>query len=778
MSGQRRHSFKIEKNKNRGLNGGTYAIRRPGVGRQIGSRCYTFLMIKNNKAKLLLTCLVLAGCQAGNPDRQDTEAQLQARTELLAENSPPFAKAQASVFPTGNKKLLEPDMLGVQAAPCDGNLFALNQLTVKNFGLSNRDLYSAVMLLQTMGYNAISHADVGAGSAVEVPPGAVGKYSCSDLPLVLVPLPHEESNLVISNDAPSQGASRQSGTGNIGISPLRRANTVDLDQLIVFYHEAQTVEMERFGALLNSVVDTASPQVYIETMVLEVSEEDSKELGVAYQTANIGSQTLLQLGTLGIGDGPTVDFERNTRRDEDGNFEFSPGTGIQAQIQALVETGKAEILARPSVLALSNRQAVIQIVDVIQSPLVESSIGTTGELVVSAYTFEPLLLGITLNLRPRVSSDRQWVSLEIDATVEAEVDENSGEVFAPDGEGGSILLAERKGSAARMVKTFARIPDRTPIIIGGLVAGNSEQQKSRVPVLGSIPFIGGLFGATDNEVQKREIIIVLTPHVLAEDAIGVRANIAPDAVMSRQSDLSLFNNVYRVSENDVFDMNFLLEDTRFASYRDRAGELLKQQPDLIENQTIRTFHDDRIPGDDVLVRKMIFDVVASNLARTFPDLNQLFLPVEGQDGTVTLETLAQATRELKEEEGKEVLQIKWSHGIDGKPRFRSNMVAAASLEAIPSENTIILRSERDVQRLTAAIATDIVIKRNGGYEALNIATFKEGILLSLADVDDYTGFLFTDETAKIYFDSRHALRSFRSELNKAYGQIDSLQPSI
>jgi hypothetical protein len=55
---------------------------------------------------------------------------------------------------------------------------------------------------------------------------------------------------------------------------LRRANAVDLDQLIVFYHESQTVKIERFEVLLNSIVDAASPQVYIETMVLEVSEED------------------------------------------------------------------------------------------------------------------------------------------------------------------------------------------------------------------------------------------------------------------------------------------------------------------------------------------------------------------------------------------------------------------------------------------------------------------------------------------------------------------------
>ncbi|MCP4045974.1 MAG: type II and III secretion system protein, partial [Gammaproteobacteria bacterium] len=329
--------------------------------------------------------------------------------------------------------------------------------------------------------------------------------------------------------------------------------------------------------------------------------------------------------------------------------------------------------------------------------------------------------------------------------------------------------------AARKVKTFARIPDRTPIIIGGLVAGNSEQQKSRVPVLGSIPFFGALFGATDNEVQKREIIIVLTPHVLAEDAIGVRANRASDAVMSRQSDLSLFNNVYRVSENDIFDMNFLLEDRRFNTYRSRANELLEQSPELIDNHTIRVFHENRIPGDDVLVRKMIFDVVASNLARTFPDLNKLYLPLDEPDGSSKLVSLAEMTRELKQEEGKEVLLIQWSYAAGGKPRFNGGMVPAASVQAVPGSNTIILRSERDLQRLTAAIATEIVIDRNGGYAALNVSTVKDGMLLSMADLDDYTGFLFTEDTAKIYFDSRHALRSLRTELDKAYQQIDSLQ---
>jgi hypothetical protein len=48
----------------------------------------------------------------------------------------------------------------------------------------------------------------------------------------------------------------------------------------------------------------------------------------------------------------------------------------------------------------------------------------------------------------------------------------------------------------------------------------------------------------------------------------------------------------------------------------------------------------------------------------------------------------------------------------------------------------------------------------------------------MADIDNDMGFLFTDETAEIYFDSRYALKSLRMELDKVYQQIDSLQSSV
>ena len=68
-------------------------------------------MLKTNLT-ILVACLTLLSCHAGKSARQDTAAQVEARTQMLAENAQSLSRVKASVFPTGNKKLLEPDMLG------------------------------------------------------------------------------------------------------------------------------------------------------------------------------------------------------------------------------------------------------------------------------------------------------------------------------------------------------------------------------------------------------------------------------------------------------------------------------------------------------------------------------------------------------------------------------------------------------------------------------------------------------------------------------------------
>jgi general secretion pathway protein D len=674
-------------------------------------------------------------------------------------------------FPEGNKVFVEMPVADTGANPCRGN-YRLRDLSVTGVGLSYRDVAGSAELLRAMGYQVHDPAA-----------GADLIFTCDQLPIVIQPGKPAEEDMTHNAGVNTRGVSV---TGDLTVRALRPSNSVDMDHLLVFFHPEQNEEVAHLRSIVANVIDVPSPQVYIETLVLEVSEEDSKELGISYESANIGESSLLNLGADEVGNDDTLSFTRNTRT-EDGVPVFVPGTGIEVRLRALVDQGRAEVLSRPSVLALSNRQAVIQIVDVVQTPILESTITQSGEVVISSYQFEPLLLGITLNLRPRVSADRKWISLEIDATVEAEVDENSGTAFAPDAEGGRIALAEKKGSASRKVRTFARIPDRTPIIIGGLVAGNSEQQKSRVPGLGRIPVFGALFGATDNEVQKREVIIVLTPHVLAEDAIGVASNRPRDDVMSRVSDLMLFSNSYRVQAEDVFNMNFLIEDPRFVTYRKRALELIDAGMISSPEHPAHGFADGHIPGESALVSKMLFDIVGRSANRVKPDTGQIFLPLLDANSDIEMMPLAGAAETVGlGEQDRQALWLEFS-GDENDPYVRQRTVSRDNHQTWPElesrlrsdlkedQRGILLKSRADLERLIRAVAVDMVFRLNGGSQGLNIQNLRQGKVLQLAAPDDYLNYRVSTRTAEIY---QHAVNYFevlREELARAYRAIDQVE---
>ena len=138
-------------------------------------------MIKRRLA-LAIICLVLASCQAGNSERSDTVAQLAARTEMLAETTPSFAKQQDDGDdPQFENKRKE---------------YVCNELPVILLPRQHdeRNL-------------TIGHNDGRAG----------------------------DNNGPSMQGYPDQG---NPGVGNLEISPLRKAIAEDLDQLIVFYHES------------------------------------------------------------------------------------------------------------------------------------------------------------------------------------------------------------------------------------------------------------------------------------------------------------------------------------------------------------------------------------------------------------------------------------------------------------------------------------------------------------------------------------------------------------
>lgn len=711
---------------------------------------------------LISACVVDSGRtsnQRGAPNRLAGQGSYDLSAAVSGLKSRQLSKR--AVY-SGSKKITEPVASFYTDIPdCSEGPFLLRDLPVEEVRISNHEKSTVSDLLSVMGYTVVRSGSADSEALA---------YDCTQLPIIV--------SVSVS------GSSKAAGLGDYGLadqqgegyeeypseegSPQVEAlpdssNAGEVDSLLAYYHPQKESEYQKLKWLIKNKLDTPSAQVYIETMVLEVREEDSDEFGVQFSKGDSEANTLLSLGALDVGLN-TFGWIKDTFTDPlTGENVFVPGTGKRLQLKALIDEGKAEVLSRPSVLAISNRQAVIQIVDVLQTAELSSTLTEGGNLEISAYEFEPLLLGITLNLLPRVSADRQWLSLAIDATVESEDDENSGQVFAPTNAGGRVLLAEKQGSSKKNVRTFARIPDRTPIIIGGLVSKVIEERESRVPILGSIPFLGRLFASTDDEVQKREIIIVLTPYILDEDGIGIASNQPKADVTNRLSDSILFENKYRLSNEDLFDMSFFDSDESYQSYREKALLLLQKFPSLKNKDPFTQFANNKVPGERHLINKTIFDLVSRTNLNKKLDLSKIVLLGDSDEHSYkSLKDVAKSAEKTG------LILMEADRGVEQKKGKSVSFEGA-------DRDFIIIRNAADIERLSVAITASDIITLNGGYKGLQLNNMHSGKQLKVPNYRAIKEQSLPITALEIYQDAKGYYEAMLRDVDKSYAVVDHYQ---
>ena len=709
---------------------------------------------------VLFLCLLLVSCQSSGDSRQATSSEappLPINDSFSLRKLAPGTSAQATKL-LQSSAALQPDQK-FPISPCEYGDFSMRELAVKSISLSYQEVDSAIDVLSAMGYTT----RVVGGANNNIVLGE--RFDCEHLPVVMLDAEPDDSKLTFFPEGldsiESQSSAYQDGATAASLNRINRSHSGDIDRLMVFYHPEEPQALSQLEDHVSYIIDTPAPQVYIEGWVLEVSEEDSRELGIRYAT-NIGTDGLVSGGNLTEDDGDSLEYRRDNRVDVDGNLLFNPAIGMLAQVRALVENGKAEILSRPSLLTMSNRQAVIQIVDVIQYPELDTTYQGLSS-VTSGVRFGSLNVGITLNLRPKVSADRQWVSLEVDATVDAENEENKGQAYqaSPTSPDDRVVIAEKPGFSSRRVRTFARIPDRTPIIIGGLVSKEESEVKRRVPFLGAIPGVGGLFGYTDTDVTRREIMIVLTPHVLAEDATSVRSNTPKDSRLFDDADLSLFGNRYRLRSEDIFDLDQITDDPEFLRNQFAARQAIHDNPELIDSAHYATFLNGDMPGGEALVGRTFFDLVQK--LRLDSELDYATVQVTVLDGDRMLRTTLE---DVLSQAGETPIVM----SIDAAS-VTGVYAQLGSQEVTPTVGSIHINSRADAERFAKSVIAREIISLNGGLESLKIRHIQAGQFIALPSLDSGEQMSIDAQTLFIYESSSHYEQILRTRIDEAYRDI-------
>jgi type II secretory pathway component GspD/PulD (secretin) len=248
-------------------------------------------------------------------------------------------------------------------------------------------------------------------------------------------------------------------------------------------------EIELAGTVIKAI-DRRRPQVMIKIQVVEISLTDALNLG-----ANLGlGVRQFQLSSGAQGGGLTF----NTANDQALNF--------NAQLSALVQRGRAKVLASPQVLAMDSRQTQINIDDTIASRVTTQQTQNANQTTTSTEV-ETTQAGVQLTLVPRI--DHQGgvaLFLQPDIrTPQAPINLGNGSSFTP-------------VSRRQFVGQEIYVRDGQTIVIGGLVKDTRRQSLTKVPLLGDIPFLGGIFQVRDERVEQSEVQIYVTPEVIKDEA--------------------------------------------------------------------------------------------------------------------------------------------------------------------------------------------------------------------------------------------------------------------
>lgn len=298
--------------------------------------------------------------------------------------------------------------------------------------------------------------------------------------------------------------------------------------------------MREFDSVIRAL-DIRRKQVHVEAIIVEISDNKAKELGIQWLFAPDGGSApggVVNFTNTGPGIGDVAagaiaargTEEQVFTRDEDGRITGTEsiqtggdngvklaevlggmqglGLGVArirpdgfswgAFIRALEGVTDSNTLSRPSVTTLDNVEAIFKSGQEI--PIITGS--TLGDNNSNPFqNVERKDVGVMLKLTPQIN-EGNYVRLDI----EQEVSSIAGST--------NVDVVTNK----REVKTSVLVPDGGMVVLGGLIDDDVQQSSQKVPILGDIPILGHAFKSQRTQKIKRNLMIFIHPTVLKDDA--------------------------------------------------------------------------------------------------------------------------------------------------------------------------------------------------------------------------------------------------------------------
>jgi len=236
--------------------------------------------------------------------------------------------------------------------------------------------------------------------------------------------------------------------------------------------------------------DRTPRQILIEVVIIDVQLDDDTEIGFdwEHQYSPVHSTNFIQTLTGVSASTSGAAFNLIEK-------------GIGVTVQALQTTSDVEVLATPRVLVVSGQEAFIQAVDEI--PYTEiTDTSTGGDSAMTSTEFKEA--GITLTVKATLTDEDQiLLAINAEQSINAGINSSLGI---------NVPVVNK-----RAAKTVLLMRDGQVLVMSGLRQRETKLTVSKIPLLGDLPIIGGLFSNDKTEVEHSELLVFISPHIYKDN---------------------------------------------------------------------------------------------------------------------------------------------------------------------------------------------------------------------------------------------------------------------
>ena len=256
-------------------------------------------------------------------------------------------------------------------------------------------------------------------------------------------------------------------------------------------------------------LDVLLPQVLIEAQIIEVTLDDESAFGVEWmweQGTAINGSTYRQDGSTDFG-----------LADEIFGLKYGIlSDKLDTMLHALTKDTKVNILSTPRIMTRNNQEAIINVGQ--EVPFLVSTQETATGGVLTSTDFRNV--GVILTVTPRINRSGT-VSLDLNQQINSLIE---------------FTLFDAPIISTREATASVTINDRQTMVIGGMIKDDKTETVHKISFLGDIPLLGRLFRRTDTRVEKTELMVFITPHVVYTDEAAERVTKEQRAKLNMQND--------------------------------------------------------------------------------------------------------------------------------------------------------------------------------------------------------------------------------------------------